>query len=247
MKISDPAFQVDTALALPQDEVHLWHIDLDALAVDEQRWQQMLSSDEQARAARFHFTRDRQHFAATRACLRIILAHYLDSQPAALKFHYAEKAKPSLDPSLDRSFGGNQVEFNVSHSGAMALLAFTRSRVVGVDIEQMRDNFDLSAIAGRFFSEHEQRQLEALASPERFNGFFHCWTRKEAYIKAHGAGLSLPLDQFDVSLQPGDENALLATRPDAVEASLWSLRDVPTEAGYVAALCVRGHGWRLVS
>jgi 4'-phosphopantetheinyl transferase len=242
MKISDPAFQLDAALALPRDEVHLWRIDLDALASEEQRWQQMLSQDEQARAAGFHFTRDRQHFAATRACLRIILARYLGSEPAALKFHYSEKAKPSLDPS----FGRNQVEFNVSHSGAKALLAFARSRALGVDIEHIRDNFDPGAIAGRFFSEHEQRQLKALAPEEKFNGFFRCWTRKEAYIKAHGAGLSLPLDQFEVSLRPAEENALLATRPDAAEAALWSLRDVPTEKGYVAALCVRGHGWRLV-
>jgi len=247
MKISDPAFQPDAALVLPQDEVHLWRIDLDAVATAEQRWQQMLSQDEPARAARFHFTRDRQNFTATRACLRIILARYLGSEPAALKFRYAEKAKPSLDPSLNLSFGGNQVEFNVSHSGAMALLAFARSRALGVDIEQIRENFDPGAIARRFFSEHEQRQLDALAPPERFNGFFRCWTRKEAYIKAHGAGLSLPLDQFDVSLRPRDENALVATRPDAIEASLWSLRDVPAEEGYLAALCVRGHGWRLVS
>jgi 4'-phosphopantetheinyl transferase len=257
MKISDPSFHLDAALALPQDEVHLWQIDLDAVSADQRRWRRMLSSDELARAARFHFHRDREHFTATRACLRIILAHYVGSDPSALKFHYSEREKPALDPKRDPPFdpecdpkrdpslAGNQVEFNVSHSGARALLAFARSRAVGVDIEQIRDNFDPGAIAGRFFSEHEQRQLEALAPPERFNGFFRCWTRKEAYIKAHGAGLSLPLDQFDVSLRPGDQNALLATRPQSAEAARWSLREVPAEDGYVAALCVQGQGWRL--
>ena len=122
-----------------------------------------------------------------------------------------------------------------------------RGRALGVDVEQLRENFDHAAIARRFFSEQEQHQLAALTPSERYHGFFRCWTRKEAYIKAQGAGLSLPLHQFDVSLKPGDLNALLATRPDSVEASRWSLQEVMAGEGYVGAVCVRGHGWRLRS
>jgi len=240
MKISDPAFRIETQTTLPEHEAHLWRVDLAAVAEAEHRWIEALSADERARATRFHFSRDRQYFTATRALLRMILGSYLGSDPRALVFRYLEKEKPSLSfPSESR------VEFNVSHSGDVALLAFARDRALGVDVEHLRENFDHAAIARRFFSEQEQRQLEALAPSERYHGFFRCWTRKEAYIKALGTGLSLPLNQFDVSLKAGDANALLSTRPDAAEAARWSLQEVPAGNGYVAALCVRGHGWEL--
>ncbi len=240
MKISDAAFRLDTRVELPENEVHLWRVDLAAVAEGEKCWQQILSAGEQARAARFHFSKDREYFTATRAWLRMILGSYVGSDPKELVFRYLEKEKPSLD-----SPSGTDVEFNVSHSGDVALLAFARGRPLGIDVEHLRDNFDHAAIARRFFSKQEQLQLEALAPSQRHHAFFRCWTRKEAYIKALGAGLSLPLDQFDVSLKPGDTNALLSTRPDAAEATRWSLQEVPAGDGYVAALCVRGHGWRL--
>jgi 4'-phosphopantetheinyl transferase len=243
MNISDAAFRLEARIELPEDEVHLWRVDLATVAKGEQRWEQILSADERARAARFHFPRDRQYFTATRALLRTLLGSYLDSDPAELVFRYSEKEKPSLSPSQS----GGEVEFNVSHSGERALLAFARKRAVGIDVEQLRENFDHAAIARRFFSEQEQRQLAALAPAERYHGFFRCWTRKEAYIKAQGTGLSLPLHQFDVSLEPGDLNALRSTRPDSTEAEHWSLQEVPAADGYVAALCVRGHGWCLKS
>jgi 4'-phosphopantetheinyl transferase len=239
MNISDAAFQIETRLDLPEDEVHLWQVDLVIVAKGEPRWEKILSADERARAARFHFSQDRQYFTATRALLRMILGSYVDSDPMELVFHYTDKEKPSLNPSTSR------VEFNVSHSGGVALMAFTRERSLGVDVEQLRENFDHEAIARRFFSEQERRQIAGLTPSERFHGFFRCWTRKEAYIKAQGAGLSLPLDQFDVSLTPGDENALLATRPDGAQAAQWSLREVLVRDGYVAALCVQGQGWHL--
>jgi 4'-phosphopantetheinyl transferase len=243
MEISDAAFRLEARIALPEDEVHLWRVDLATVAKGEQRWAQILSADERERAARFHFSQDRQFFTATRALLRTILASYVESDAKELVFRYSEKEKPSLSPSQS----GNQVDFNVSHSGTIAMLAFARERALGVDVEQLREDFDHEAIARRFFSEQEQRQLAALAPSERYHGFFRCWTRKEAYIKAQGAGLSLPLHQFDVSLRPGDLNALLSTRPDSTEAEHWSLQEVPAADGYVAALCVRGHGWCLKS
>jgi 4'-phosphopantetheinyl transferase len=173
----------------------------------------------------------------------MIAGSYVDSDPTELVFQYSEEEKPSLRVSSS----GSRVEFNVSHSGGIAMLAFTRGRALGVDVEQLRDNFDNDSIALRFFSDAEQRQLAELAPCERCEGFFRCWTRKEAYIKAQGAGLSLPLHQFDVSLKPRDLNALLATRPDSGEASRGSLQEVMASEGYVGAVCVRGHGWRLRS
>ena len=125
------------------------------------------------------------------------------------------------------------------------MFAFSRRRELGVDVEQIRGDSDLDAIAGRFFSAHEQRQLAALPAPEKVEAFFRCWTRKEAYIKATGDGLSLPLSQFDVSISNGEPNALLATRPDASEAARWLLHEVPAGSGCIAALCVRGQDWKL--
>jgi 4'-phosphopantetheinyl transferase len=243
MIISDPAFELETRIPLPEDEVHLWRVDLATVATAEQKWQQILSAGEQARATRFYFSRDRQYFTSTRALLRTILAGHAGSDPKELVFRYSEKDKPSLSTG----HSGTQLEFNVSHSESVALLAFARGRALGVDVEQLRENFDQEAIARRFFSEKEQRQLAALQPSERYQGFFRCWTRKEAYIKAQGTGLSLPLHQFDVSLKPREVNALLSTRPDNAEAALWSLQEVLAGDRYVAALCVRGHGWRLKS
>lgn len=243
MDISATDFRLDLRTDLPPGEVHLWRVDLAAVAAGEQRWTQVLSEDERTRAARFHFSRDRQHYTATRALLRIILSSYLGADPNELRFRYSDKEKPSLisEPAE------NVVEFNVSHSGTIALLVFARGHALGVDVEQMRRDFDHEAIAARFFSENERHQLAALAPGERHSGFFRCWTRKEAYVKAVGTGLSLPLHQFDVSLEPGEENALLRTRPDGAEAALWSMREIPAGDGYVAALCVRGHDWTLKS
>jgi 4'-phosphopantetheinyl transferase len=241
MNISDAAIRLEPQTDLPRDEVHLWRVDLAAVAKEQERWHAILSPEERTRAARFHFSRDREYFAATRALLRTILASYLDSDPASLVFRYSEKEKPALQTSQS----GDPIEFNVSHSGGAAMLAFSRGRPLGLDVEQIRDNFDHVAIARRFFSEQEQRELAALAPSERCYGFFRCWTRKEAYVKAQGAGLSLPLSQFDVSLKPGDEDALLSTRPDGDEAARWSLREVQAGDGYLAALCVQGRGWKL--
>jgi 4'-phosphopantetheinyl transferase len=245
MKLAGTPFQLAEPMQLPDDEVHLWQVDLETAADGYATWTQILSTDERERADRFHFDRDRQRFTATRAILRTLLAAYLAAdrnavEPGKLVFRYSAKEKPSLDGEHS---GG--VEFNLSHSGTMALLAFTRGRALGVDVEQVREQADRDAIARRFFSEYEQKELAALPAAERCAGFFRCWTRKEAYIKATGDGLSLPLHQFDVSLVAGDENALLATHPDAGEAARWSMREVPAREGYAAALCVHGQGWKL--
>jgi len=241
MNIKDSDFQIGARLALPKDEVQLWRVDLEAIRADEARWNKVLSPDELRRASRFHFSHDRQRFVASRALLRMILAGYLATEPKALSFAYSKKEKPLLGPA----HGGSDITFNVSHSGGIALLAFTRQREIGVDVEQVRRDFDVKPIARRFFSAREQEQLAAFPDEEKPEAFFRCWTRKEAYIKATGEGLSLPLQQFDVSIAAEEQDALLSTRPDSAEAGLWSLRQIPASSGYVAALCVRGRDWRL--
>jgi 4'-phosphopantetheinyl transferase len=241
MNIADSNFQIEAPVSLPEGEVQLWRVDVASLIGDERRWQEVLSIEEKTRAARFHSSPDRQRYTVSRAWLRIILGGYLSVDPRQLHFTYSSQEKPSLArPYLDSG-----ITFNLSHSGGVTLVALTRNRAVGVDVEQIRRNSDVEGIARRFFSPLEQGQLAALPAEEKVPAFFRCWTRKEAYIKATGDGLSLPLDQFDVSLEKGSTKALLATRPDASEAKQWYLREVPAGAGYAAALCVRGQECRL--
>jgi 4'-phosphopantetheinyl transferase len=116
---------------------------------------------------------------------------------------------------------------------------------VGIDIERIRSDLEVGEIADRFFSRREVAMLQTLPTEEQRQAFFRCWTRKEAYLKARGEGLSLPLDQFDVSLAPGEPAAVLGIRPDSSEGSRWSLQELTLAPGYEAALAVEGYGWRL--
>jgi 4'-phosphopantetheinyl transferase len=236
MNIADLDFQIDASIVLSENEVHLWRVDLESLRNEEARWQALLSADEKERASRFRFPDDRQRFAASRALLRTILGGYLTAPPRDLLFHYSGNQKPSLAAP----FADSGIMFNLSHSGGAALYALTRGRKLGVDIERLGRNSDLEGIARRFFSASEQHELAGFSGEEKVKAFFRCWTRKEAYIKATGDGLSLPLSQFDVSLQAGSVDALLATRPDGAEAKNWQLREVAAGTGYSAALCIQG-------
>jgi 4'-phosphopantetheinyl transferase len=227
-------------LTLSNADVHVWRACLDQAASCVQALQQTLCADELRRAARFHFPRDRRRFTVARGVLRHILGRYLRRPPAALEFRYSAYGKPALAVGLEAS----GVRFNVSHSHEMALFAVTCGREVGVDIEYLSREIRAEEIAERFFSARERADLHSLPAEVKHRAFFNCWTRKEAYIKAHGEGLSLPLDGFDVTLAPGEPAALLATRGDPREASRWALQALTPGPCYVAALAVEGRGWR---
>ena len=199
-----------------------------------------LAQDERERAERFHFATDRARFIAGRGLLRAILARYLQAHPASLRFHYSPRGKPALTP--DSNPGG--LQFNVAHSHGIALYAFARGRALGVDLECIQPQLQ-EGIAERFFSAREVAALRALPADLRAEAFFACWTRKEAYVKAMGDGLALPLDQFDVSLAPGEPAALLRTAGNPQEACRWRLQALEAAPGYAGAICVEGHDWRL--
>ena len=135
--------------------------------------------------------------------------------------------------------------FNLSHSHGIALYAITCGREIGIDIEYFRPDVEVEKLAERFFSPREAAVLRALPEHLRKEGFFNCWTRKEAYIKAEGKGMSIPLSAFDVSLTPGEPAALLRTESHPQETSRWSLQALSPEPGYTAALAVKGHDWEL--
>lgn len=222
-------------------EVHVWCASVDLPSTWRNSLRKLLSPDELERAERFHFERDRGRFIVRRGLLRSLLGRYLGVEAADISFVYSDYGKPALgSPFEDRS-----LHFNLSHSNGLAMFAFALRMDVGVDVEYGQRGIEYEQLAERYFSAYERSMIHALPSVSRQQAFFLCWTRKEAYIKAHGEGLSLPLDQFDVSVVPDEPARLLATRGGLEEAREWTLQHLAPATGYLGALAVRGHGWRL--
>jgi 4'-phosphopantetheinyl transferase len=222
-------------------EVHLWLAELEQPEHTLQRLTGVLAGDELVRAQRFRFERDRRHFIVARGVLRSILSRYLQILPEEVQFEYGLRGKPTLATGC----GDGRLRFNLSHSHELALYAVTYDRELGVDIECMRPLDDAESIATHFFSAREQKALRDLPTHLKHQGFFNCWTRKEACIKATGEGLYQSLDGFDVSLAPGEPAQLLAVLGKPDEVRRWTLRALQPPAGYAAALAVEGSGWRL--
>jgi 4'-phosphopantetheinyl transferase len=229
-------------LALPPAEVHAWLFSLDPGEGQAAELAGLLAADERARAGRFYFERDRRRFAVARGRLRKILGGYLDQRAQALGFVYGRQGKPDLAAPHDQS----GLRFNLSHSGELGLLVVARGREVGADIEQQRPMADMAQVAERFFSPREVAVFRRVADKAKQQAFLNCWTRKEAYIKAIGEGLSRPLDSFDVSLAPGEPARLLYVAGRVGEVARWRLESLETLPGYAAALAAEGQDWRLV-
>ena len=223
-----------------RDEIHVWRASLEDSASWAQSLGHLLSADERERAHRFLFERDRPNFISSRAFLRLLTGRYLHMEPSRLEFGYSSKGKPFVVGARDVD-----LRFNLSHSHGMALYAFTCGREVGIDLEHISETIETDDIAGHFFSPTEVGALRALPRELQRWGFFACWTRKEAYIKALGDGLSVPLASFSVSLIPGESTVLLDVETDPEESSCWSLTELCPDSSYAAALAVEGWNWRL--
>lgn len=218
-------------LSLRAGEVHVWRIGLEQPDESLQRFRRTLEPNELERAGRFHFERLQRYFVVSRGFLRYVLARYLDEKPGELRFAYNDYGKPSLA-------GENSLRFNMSHSHEVAVVGVAYDAALGIDVEHIRADFASEEIARRFFSRLEVETFDSLPKEEQVAAFFRCWTRKEAYIKAIGKGLSQALDHFDVTLAPGEPAALL--RADAEDALSWSLSDIDVGPGYASALAVEG-------
>ncbi len=235
-------------LAASPARVDLWRVALEQPAATVETLAGFLDADERRRAARFSFEGDRRRFVVGRGALRIILARYLGTTPAEPRFRYGPHGKPALrqtESPLARRASRPSLSFNVSHAGGLALIAVADGRAVGVDVEQIRPNVATLAIASRFFSPAEVAALRSLSPEARQLGFFTCWTRKEAYVKARGEGLAARLESFVVSLAPDEPAALLHVDGDRAEAARWSLRSLDLGPGYAGALVVEGFDWCL--
>ncbi len=228
-------------LTLGKSDVHVWQAALDVAAPEVGAFENTLAEEELRRADRFHFEKDRSPFIVGRGLLRVILGSYLKTDPEKIKLGANHHGKPQL---VEEN-GGGGICFNLSRSHSLVLFAVARGRKVGVDLELLQPRVAEETVAERFFSPREVRTLRGLPKDRQAEAFFNCWTRKEAYVKARGEGLSLPLDQFDVSLAPGEPAQLLCTNVGPQETWRWSLRELIPRPGYIGALAVEGRHWQL--
>ncbi len=228
-------------LALLDNEVYVWQA---STAWAEKRHGQcatLLSPDERTRAERFYFEADRARFILVRGMLRRLLGRYMQIDPAQVEFSYGEFGKPEV-----KCAGEARVRFSVSHSGDMALFAITRARRVGVDVERVRAMSGDGRFAAQLFAASENARLAALGEQERRGAFFQLWTAKEAYLKAVGMGLTMPLDRVEVALGENEPMRLASLDGDVHEAQPWQLERINVGPDYKAALAVEGQGCRVL-
>jgi 4'-phosphopantetheinyl transferase len=227
------------AKTLGEGAIHIWEIELvHDLQIPDGR--ELLSLEENRRAERFHFDRDRSRFIAAHAAMRCILGRYLCVRPQNVALSRSRTGKPALAGPFEKS----RITFNLSHSGDLGLLALTLDSLIGVDIERIREDYEIHDSAD-VFSTQEEKSLRSLPQSQRTAAFFSCWTRKEAYVKALGDGLSIPLRSLDVgfasSVPPAPPRVLKSPR----QGTRWSMYDIPMPDGYCAALVVEGKEHRL--
>jgi 4'-phosphopantetheinyl transferase len=219
-------------LTLEKNEAQIWLAPLDEQNTDE-LWQ-IVSAEERARAGRFRFERDKRRFIAARGVLRILLGKYLRISPQQIRFEFGKYGKPSI--------AGNWrflIKFNVSHSENLALFAFTLNREIGIDLERSNSSFIDEGTVSHCFTPSETTKFKALSEKQRQSFFFESWTRKEAYLKALGIGLSQPANQVEISaLLQASKNF---PETDSAVARLWSFYSIPPIADYAAALVIEGN------
>lgn len=223
------------------NEVHVWRVFLDLTPLEIESLLEILSADELERVGRLRFERDQKRFIVARGILRKILGRYVKINPRNLCFEYTAHGKPVLATNA----GYDTLRFNLSHSDAFALYAVTRDRNIGIDIERVRYDIDVEQIARGYFSQDEIRSLKRIHKNKRCEVFFKYWTRKEAFIKATGQGISFPMEQCDVSLISGGGLSPITLPNDNREDPCWYGQDLFPGPGYAAAIAVEGGDWDL--
>jgi len=192
-------------MELNKNEVHIWHFDLDKFNKDKTLMEKILSQDELSRANAFHFEKDRKNFVCGRGLLRLLISKYSGISPELINLEYGDFGKPVLKKTQN----SNSIYFNLSHSGDFIVFGFTLKSKIGIDIEFLEPKPDLIELAEKYFSLYEYKILDTLSEEQKIEAFYNCWTRKEAFIKAIGKGLSFPLKSFAVSLTPGEETKIV--------------------------------------
>jgi 4'-phosphopantetheinyl transferase len=224
----------------PIAHVDIWKVRLDQPEKLASR-SNNLSCDEIARASRFHFERDQDRFVRCRSVLRDILADYLEIPGSEIRFEYLKGGKPQVVASQNP----RALQFNLSHSTNVALIAVSGEYRLGVDVERIREDVDTVALAERFFSLRERAGLRALPAQLQLLGFFACWTRKEAFLKATGDGLAFPLADFSVATHPDSDPRLEEIKGDTRVRDKWFLADVDVGDVYRASVAIEATSCRL--
>lgn len=232
-------------LELEAGEVQVWWADLDVSPAVLAAYEPLLAADELERADRLRLEHLRVRFVAGRAILRRLLGEYLRAAPERVVFAYGSYGKPSLAASLAVPLASAPFAFNLAHSQNIAVYAFARAPRIGVDVEQAREVIERDQIVERFFSPRERQALAALPPAQRDEAFFLGWTRKEAYLKALGAGITYPLDGFSVSLTPAQPAVLLEAADLEENREPWTLLAFDPSPQVYAAVAIEGGGWTL--
>jgi 4'-phosphopantetheinyl transferase len=224
--------------SLTTNAVHIWHAELDQTEHSADLIQ-LLSADERYQASRFRNSIHRTRFITRRAFLRHVLSQYCEVPAREITFSYSAYGKPLL------RYPTSNLRFSLSHSEHLAACAVTWDREIGLDIEKVRTIPDISDIARMFFSAHEREGLARLPANMRNLAFLNFWTRKEAYLKAVGKGLSVPLTRLDVASLPQASDAVRGTRIEPSQGPLWLMRDIKIADEFISTLVVEGENWTL--
>jgi 4'-phosphopantetheinyl transferase len=228
-------------LKIGEGEVHVWYGSYNDMRPYFPLLSQTLSQTERMRGEKYRFPIDRHNYIIRHGILRALIGRYLSIHPKGIRFGMNEFGKPLIEDTCRE----DPLQFNLSTSNKMVLYVFAHGRRVGVDMEFIRPMEDMDAIVESCFSFDENTEFNALPVKKRQEAFYHCWTQKEAFVKALGDGLFRRLDQFDVSLIPGTPAELKRTAWDPDEATRWTLKSITPTQGYIASLAVEGSGWSL--
>lgn len=227
---------------LSDSDTHVWCASLDVSTEELSHYSLLLSRDEIERAERFYFEKDRTHFIIGRGLLRILLACYLEIEPAQIEIVYGPHGKPAVKSGL----GDKTLEFNLSHSKDLALYAFNWNHRVGIDVEYMIPMADMDNFAEQYFTPRESVRINSLSGKQKEDAFFKTWTCKEAFLKANGSGLTVPINQVEMSLETDGTVKLISIGSDKEQPARWRIETFNPAPGYRAALAVEGYEGRFI-
>lgn len=216
------------------NQTHLWYIKFNKQLNNVPFFTSILSDDEKEKASKFRFKKDQNQFILSRGALRVLSANYLNIDAKNIVFKYGKYGKPEFDFNSD-------LKFNVSHSGNFGIIGFVKNFDIGIDIEKIKNDFDVLDIASNYFSELEIETIKKLPKEKHVEYFYRCWTRKESFIKAKSLGLTFPLDSFSVCINSNKKTELLETKWDNTEKHTWKLFAFSPHQNYIGAISIQGN------
>ncbi|MFD1162101.1 4'-phosphopantetheinyl transferase family protein [Hwangdonia seohaensis] len=225
---------LQTPIELTPKTIHTWVVNVNYVTPIIENLKHLIDMDEKQKASKFRFKKDQNIFIIARGALRFLSAFYLNMDAKEIEFKYGEYGKPEYNFDSD-------LKFNISHSGEIIVLSFVKNFEIGVDIEKIKDNFDVFEIASNFFSTLEIETLKKVPKEKQVEYFYRCWTRKESFIKAKSVGLSFPLDSFSVCIHSDKKTELLETKWDAAEKHQWKLFTFSRQPDYLGAISIKGN------